>query len=315
MANFSESVANVHESDSSDLSMHRIFSSSMAENQLFKGQDQVHQFEYVDALTSQKVNVYINFDGHGTDHFIRAVRNAIADGNLNKLLMEERPIEAISSYFYDLKVVPTATSSGAVVTLAKIFFEGETPIKIQFHNCGDAQSAFYVDGVLKYINTPHDLDNPSEVEKVKTNPNFLYEKKDGGIKILTPSNITAAFPKFCVYKDRWNEKTLAPTRAIGHTKICCDEAEVHEEFLKPGEKYRVVLGTDGIFDMALLNDPSDHAILTIGSAQDIVQFYTSRWLQPWFHMETAESIESCGTIQYKANQADDVSSIVIDISY
>lgn len=292
-----------------------IFSSSMAENQLCKGQDQVHQFEYLNALTSQKVNVFVNFDGHGSDHFIRAVRNAIADGNLNQLLMEDRPIEAISSYFYEAKVVPSGISSGVVITLAKIFFEGENPIKIQFHNCGDAQSAFYVDGILKYINTPHDLENPSEVEKLKTNPNFLYQKKDGGIKILTPSTITAAFPSLCVYKDGYTEKNLAPTRAIGHNKICCDEAEVHEESLKPGEKYRVVLGTDGIFDMVLLNDPSDNAILTTGTAQDIVQFYSARWLQPWLHMQTAESTESCGTIQFKANQADDVSSIVIDFSY
>lgn len=288
---------------------------SMAENQLCKGQDQVHQFEYFDKLTSEKVNVFVNFDGHGSDHFIRAVRNAIVDGNLNKLLSEDRPIEAISSYFYEMKVVPDKISSGVVITLAKIFFEGKNPIKIQFHNCGDAQSVFYIDGVLKYINLPHDLENPSEVEKIKTNPNFLYQKKDSGIKILTSTTITAAFPKICVYKDGWNEKNLAPTRAIGHNKICIDEAEVHEEFLEHGKKYRIVLGTDGIFDMALLNNPCDHTILTTGTAQDIVQFYSDRWLQPWFHMQTADSTESCGIIQYTANQADDVSSIVIDIMY
>jgi serine/threonine protein phosphatase PrpC len=287
--------------------------SSSAFNQLCKGQDQLHSHEYIDTETNERVNVFVDFDGHGTNHFIEAIRNSIKDGNLNILLMENKPIEAISSYFYEKKVVPYGISSGAVLSIVKIFFINNLPAKAQFHNCGDAQSLLYVNGILKYINIPHDYENPQEIEKIHAHPNFIRIIQDRGIKIISPSRMIATTPKCIVYRDGIREKFLAPTRAIGHNKVCCDESEIHEEILDPYKKYRIVIGSDGIFDMALINDISDHNILTTQNAENIVKFYSDRWLQEWFHVKSIDDSEPAGSFRFTPNEADDVSCYVIDI--
>jgi serine/threonine protein phosphatase PrpC len=274
---------------------------SKAIQQMYKGQDENYIGEFIDPDTQQRVYYAINIDGHGHDHCIQKLRQT----DLVPFLMKPKPIESIAQFLEDSRAIPFFISSGAVVSLALIY-----PDRIVLHNCGDSQSIVYANDKRIYINIPHDAEREDEAERVKTNTDYIGLEASRNIKLLSPTQMTPRPSTYVVYR---GGRKLAPTRAIGHTNMLFHDAEVHEIALDPQTTYRVVLCSDGAFDMALIDNEADHNILTTGDATDIVGFYVTRWLQEWQYMENETDTEPKYIFQYEAKDCDDVSACVIDI--
>ena len=273
-----------------------------AVTQLSKGQDENYTGEFIHPDTNQLVRYAINIDGHGSNHCIQKIRETDLVPFLSKL----DPISALSDYVYDSGVVPRNTCSGAVITMALIY-----PDRIVLYNCGDSQYIVYENDEQTYVSVPHDLECDSEKERIKTNPEYYGTDSSGKkIKLFDTNKMSPQGSKYVMYK---NHMMLVPTRAIGHNNIVFHDSEIHEITLEPTKKYRILLASDGVFDMTILDNPDDANILKTGSAEDIVKFYTDRWLQEWSYYENDTDEAPFQKFSYRRSDCDDVSACVIEI--
>lgn len=275
---------------------------SQSMRQLSKAQDQTYIGEFIDANTNEKVEYAINIDGHGMDNCIEKLRKT----DLVPFLQTEYPVEEIQKHLIKEKAVPHYVSSGAVISIALVY-----PTRIVLLNCGDSQTILFEDGKMIYMNVPHDLDRDGELEKVKSQGTFYDTTHSNNIKILGSDKIVPIVSRYVRYS---TGNMLAPTRALGHNGIVLCEAERFEYSMEPGKNYRVVTGSDGVFDMVVKDDDDDYNILLMKTAEEIVQIFSDRWLQVWNVMEPTDPTTLSGsTQQFTANQCDDVSACVIDI--
>lgn len=279
-----------------------IVSKSQAMNQLSKGQDQTYIGEFIDPTTGDIVNFAINIDGHGLDPCIEKLRKT----DLVPFLQMKYPIEEIQKYLTKEKTVAPYVSSGAVISIALVY-----PTRIVLLNCGDSQTVLFEDGKIIYMNEPHDLDREGELEKVKNHGTFYDITKCNNIKVVGSDKLLPIVSKYVRYT---NGNLLAPTRALGHNGTVCSEAEKFEYVIEPGKKYRIVTGSDGLYDMVFLENRDDMNTLLTKTAEEIVKFFADRWLQVWNVMDVNDPARFTGQqISLDKMNRDDVSSCVIDI--
>jgi len=275
---------------------------SKAADQLCKGQDENYTGEFIHPETKQLVRFAINIDGHGSNHVILKLREM----DLIPFLTQPDPISAISDYIYESRVVPPNTCSGAVLIIALIY-----PDRIVIYNCGDSQFIIYENEDQLFVSVPHDLDSEFEAERVKTNPDYYNIDASGRkIRLLDENKMCPSGSKYVMYK---NHIMLAPTRAVGHNNMIFHDSEIHEITLDPTKKYRIVLASDGVFDMVILDNPNDANIIKTGSAEDIVKFYVDRWLHEWSYYEKETDEVPLQKFTYKRSECDDVSACVVDV--
>lgn len=277
-------------------------SKSQSVNQLSKGQDQTYIGEFIDLNTNEKVDYAITIDGHGMDHCINKLRKT----DFVPFLQMEYPVEEIQKHLIKERVVPPYVSSGVVISIALVY-----PTRIVLLNCGDCQTVLFEDEKMIYVNEPHDLDREGELEKVKGHGTFFDTTHSNNIKVLGSDKIIPIVSKYVRYS---TGNLLAPTRALGHNGIVLCEAERFEYSMEPGKKYRIVTGSDGVFDMIVMDDADDLSLLLTKTAEEIVEKLAERWQQVWNVMDTTDTTKFSGsTIQFTGNQCDDVSACVVDI--
>jgi serine/threonine protein phosphatase PrpC len=282
----------------------RAFSVSMskAENQMSKGQDENFVGLAIHPETKEHVHWMFNFDGHGSNHCIRKIRAT----NPVQFLFEPDPIAALSDYLFEEKAIPENISSGAVVVLAMIY-----QTRIEIYTCGDSQAIVYKDGEMVYLSVPHDSEREDEKVRVVTNPNVSrIDTTATSMKLLTPSIGTMRPSSYVVYKDG---NMLAPTRAIGHNNKVFHDSELHIIDMESTSEYRVVLGSDGVFDLLFLENEDDRQVLAQGNADDVVNFYTKRWLQEWSYYKNDTDVEPTQVFKYRREDCDDLSACVAKI--
>jgi len=86
--------------------------------------------------------------------------------------------------------------------------------------------------------------------------------------------------------------------------------ETYEFPLAPNETYRVVLGSDGLYDMTMMENVQDIQDILTKTSQEICNKTVSRWLQEWeAHMPN----KAPQKLKYPRHQCDDVSVAVVDI--
>lgn len=272
-------------------------------NQLSKGQDQTYTGDFIDEETNEKVHYAINFDGHGSDVCINKLRTM----DLVPFLKMENPIEEIAEYLIRQKTVIHYTSSGACVAIALVYTN-----RIVLFNCGDTQVVLFMNDKLVYISEPHDLEREGELELVKKSGKFFDITQTSTISVVAPTKIKAKTSKYVRYV---TGNMLAPTRAIGHNGIIISKADRVEFKIEDGKKYRVVLASDGVFDVAIMDNQEDIEVFAKSDDADtIVQYYSNRWLQEWSRMEQkGEDFVEVSTFRFSKAECDDVSACVVDI--
>lgn len=280
-------------------------SMSQAMNQLSKGQDQTYTGEFIDIKTGEKVYYAIELDGHGSDHCINKLRTM----DFVPFLQMDNPVEEIAKCLIREKTVPHYMSSGACISIALIYTKTNNIVLL---NCGDCQTALFMDDELLYINEPHDLDRMGELEHVKKHGTFWDITQSSGFRIISPNQLQARASKYVRYS---TGNMLAPTRSLGHNGIVNSDAERAVFPMEAGKKYRIVLASDGVFDVAIIKHPEDIKIFTeLNDAATLVNYYSNRWLQEWGRMETMNSsLVTGGTFRFTKGDCDDVSAVVIDI--
>jgi hypothetical protein len=127
------------------------------------------------------------------------------------------------------------------------------------------------------------------------------------IKLLSENTLTMAESGYVSFSDG---KQLACTQALGHNSKTGYNPETYEFPLVQGETYRVVLGSDGVFDMTMMENSQDIQDLLTKTSRELCSKIVSRWLQEW---EAHLPDKAPQKFRYQKHDCDDVSVATVDI--
>lgn len=215
---------------------------------LCKNQDVIFSGEsfLITEEISEKFYYGVLIDGHGTNFFINflktldwnlIVSSPIIEDELNKILQE---FYLGNIFFYE--------SSGSTLIIMRAFNN-----RIETISIGDSTVIIYKNGNIAYRNDYHTVENLLEFERLKNLDSyvtsFFTEMNSPRIK-----NSTELYAKKNVYNHFKKDVSLAMTQAIGHNGITGFSPEKHIELYDSSDIIRVVIGSDGLFDMLLVEN-------------------------------------------------------------
>ena len=269
-------------------------------NQLSKKQDYIITDQAIDKETGELFNWSVVFDGHGTDDCIRFIRNIPMD-IMTDFIVSDRPIENLAKYINDnLKL---HVSSGSTMCLIKIYQN-----RIVCINCGDSQAAVYKNGKLEFITEEHSFKNEKENARLANNVTYIPSYD---IEIVDDSTLISVYSEYI----EWNEDytKLACSQALGHNGItgCAPDTVVIP--ITPGDRYKVVIGSDGLWDMVIKENDEDMLQLWGMDADAIMKQTTERWLQKWNMVDLLNNDDTVHYAKYEPHQCDDIAVVVADI--
>jgi serine/threonine protein phosphatase PrpC len=280
-------------------STHDINMSNAVEQMTEKGQDYVCQGTGTDPITGEKFQWTMLNDGHGSNACINFIRS-IPQERKDELISNPTPIEALAEYIDYTAGIQPWQSSGATGVIVKCFKD-----RVECISSGDSQFLVFKNGELIYTSKEHNCQNEAERQRMT----------DMGYSFITSSNIkliseTILVPVESGYVKFTDRSHLACTQALGHNSKTGYLPETYAFPLNPGDTYRVVLGSDGLYDMTMIDNARDVQDLLTKTSQEICDKTVRRWLQEWeAHLPNKEPQK----FKYARHDCDDVSVAVIDI--
>jgi hypothetical protein len=267
--------------------------------QMDKHQDQTYLGEGTDEHTGEPFKFGMVTDGHGDNYdCINALRAIGGNENLANIVGKNRPLETLwdmmKNYF-----------GGATACLVKVYDN-----RIECINCGDSQAAVYKDGELIYLSREHNWRNQEERERlVKMNPNIKFTPSTN-IKVINNKQLIEEYTEYVAWP---NGTRLACSQALGDSGKtgCLPDHRVID--IAMGSTYKILIGSDGFWDMINKDDPMDIIRFATMSGQDAIGFVKSRWLQLW-DMKPLGKTEFMLNQQYRPTDCDDMCIVTIDIS-
>jgi serine/threonine protein phosphatase PrpC len=280
-------------------STHDVNMSHAVEQMTLREQDYVCQGTSTDPITEEKFQWTMLNDGHGSNdciNFIRSITQERKDG----LISCARPIEALAEYIDHTAGIPSWQSSGATCVIAKCF-----PTRVECISAGDSQFLIFKNGELIYTSKEHNCQN--EAERQRLSKKGYSFTTSSSIKLLSETILVPVESGYVEFPDG---RQLACTQALGHNSKTGYLPETYEFPLTAGDTYRVVMGSDGLYDMTMLDNAQDVQDLLTKTSQEICDKTVRRWLQEWeAHLPNKEPQK----FKYARHDCDDVSVAVIDI--
>jgi serine/threonine protein phosphatase PrpC len=244
-------------------------------------------------------------DGHGTDSCIREIRG-ISNEKMSMYMGKSDPVAAIVGHIEDSNCVRPVSlfkkreSSGATAVILKCYSDRARCITI-----GDSQAVIFKDGALVHVTAEHNSANESERARVQE-LGYTFTGSSS-IKVVSETKITSSTTE---YMDMGDGTMLATTQALGHNCLTGYDPLVYDFAFDEGSSYKVVLASDGVFDMIMWNNENDINMLRSKSSSDICDWIVARWLQKW------DAIYPSGqetSFSYTPEQCDDVSAATVEI--
>jgi serine/threonine protein phosphatase PrpC len=280
--------------------------------QMSKGQDYTISGQI--EIDGQPVKYAAVFDGHGRDNVIRFIRN-IKRYKMDEIMATHDPGTTMFHYINNAtpKLCIRGECSGSTMCLARIF-----PTHVEIINVGDSQAVVFKNGQIEFISETHEYGNPKEKERLETTSRIHYTVDSKSMKIVNETEMHMVKSFYIKHKD--DGVQLAVSQALGHdgkTGICPDRTVIPYE---ETDDIRIVLGSDGFFDMVLREKEEDKFVtqdlldLVDMSGQDIMKRTVDRWLQKWEMYYSFEDPTVSMPGQFEKDQCDDVAIVKIIIS-
>jgi serine/threonine protein phosphatase PrpC len=231
-------------------------------------------------------------DGHGDDDCITALRN-IPTKDLDLIIGKRRPINIFADCLQNCK-------GGATMCLVKIFND-----RIECINCGDSRVAVFKDGELVFMSIEHNWKNQDERKRLAELDTSITFTPSNDIVVVNEKEMVSCYSEYTTWK---NGNRLAPTQALGNLgKTGCAPDHTVIPIYK-NSNYKVVIGSDGIWDMFIRDDPLDLLKLYKMTVYHAIDFIKSRWLQEWreYGKESKKWI-------FEPTECDDMSIVIADI--
>ena len=269
--------------------------------QMHKSQDQTYEGTSVDDATGETFHYGMVTDGHGGDGCIQYLRS-LSQQKLAEIIGKRNPVETMAEIVN--KNVKGAFCGGATMCLAKVYKD-----RIECINCGDSRVAIFKNGELIYLSNEHNWENQEERDRIIAKGGITFTPSRH-IKIINKTQMVSKYSEYAKWES--DNTMLACTQALGSNGKT-GYAPDHEIIpIIPGESYKVVIGSDGIWDMIIYEDIEDITQLANMNATEGVTFIISRWLQEWEMQEIGET--EFYKARYTRNQCDDVCMVAMDIT-
>jgi serine/threonine protein phosphatase PrpC len=278
---------------------HDISMSHAVEQMTEKGQDYVCQGTGTDQITGEKFIWTMLNDGHGSDTCINFIRS-IPQEKKDDLIGNLDPIHAIADYIDKNACILPRESSGATCVIVKCFKD-----RVECISAGDSQFLVFKNSELIYTSKEHNCQN--EAERIRLTEKGYDFITASNIKLLTETTLTSVESGYACFPDGTK---LACSQALGHNSKTGYLPETYTFPLATGDTYRVVLGSDGVFDMTMLDNSQDIQDLLTNTSQELCDKTARRWLQEWEGHLPNKAPEK---FKYARHECDDVSVSIVDI--
>ena len=226
-------------------------------------------------------------DGHGNNTFV----------DILKALDWKEIMEHPDSYYYMQSKLSTChytINSGSTLCMVKIFED-----KIECISIGDSRVFIYKNEEMEYTNTPHLYSNEAEHRRLGSSTtvkisNVRYELFPAITSETSMKQKPLSYITFLQKNtNNMNSVVLAMTQSIGHYNITGFAPEFKTiKYDSHMDHIRVIVGTDGFFDMCLVENTGTSAEEEAGrekDKQDLLQLTAEeladkaekRWKQQW----------------------------------
>lgn len=268
-------------------------------------------------LKGESFDYGIILDGHGSDEFIRFMRRQ----DWLSIVSCDDPWEIILSILMENSYL----DGGSTLIIMRAFIN-----RIETISVGDSGIIIYKNGEIIYINEKHTHTNSKEKERLKANQYYRGLKKpvDYIPLIRNSQEMQAKRGYYNYFGTDYDPKQhqLAMTQSLGHGNITGYDPERHIEYFEETDMMNVLIGSDGLFDMLLLEHSISKSpeltsveieeikkeemdILTM-SATELVEKAEKRWKkEDWtYHWHIKDYSQVMGPISFDGGY-DDISAI------
>jgi serine/threonine protein phosphatase PrpC len=197
------------------------------------------------SLNGKLFDYGVLLDGHGTNTFINLMRQQ----DWLSIMSQEDPWDALYIILKTIrfqKIRGSFESSGSTLLMMRAFED-----RIETISVGDSQIVIFKNDEYVYGTTPHNRKNPLEVERLPNHPYYSYSKKSNNIPAIKSATSLRAITSEYNY---FVHTMLAMTQSIGHNDITGYEPERKTIFFDANDKMDVIMGSDGLWEMILLDD-------------------------------------------------------------
>jgi serine/threonine protein phosphatase PrpC len=219
-------------------------------------------------------------DGHGAGKTIDTLRKL----DWETIMTHQNPVETANTA---ISALPDTYNDGATLSTVKFTKKG-----IDCAWIGDSQIRVYCDDQEIWRSSTHNGDG-SEVLGLQKQSTWKLSVIDKNCITMTPS----------YYFHRDGKEMVALTHTLGHNQAFCTIGEHHHIPFKKKSKYKVVVASDGIWDMICDGDDSFLASAEQG-AQEIANLAIHRWGQEWTYKHPPPSTHS--SREFISNSRDDI---------
>lgn len=272
-----------------------------AVQQMSSRQDYVCTGTGVDSETVESFEYTMLNDGHGGDFCINYIRRMSLEEKA-ECIGSPDPIRALVAKIDGSGCVPMHRSSGATAVILKCYAD-----RAEVITCGDSQAVIFKDGEVIHVTQEHNSKNQDERVRVTANDNYFFVPSSS---VCLVSDVEME-PVQAEYLSLTNGSLLACTQALGHNSITGYAPSSFKFVYEQSASYKVVLASDGVFDMMIPGSENDMLVLGTKTSREICDWSVARWLQEWRYKTQSGDYR---TMTYERNQCDDVSVAVVNIT-
>ena len=227
-----------------------------------KGQDMVRYGQFEDGTNGNTWWMVIA-DGHGRGKVIEEIRNM----NWEEIIQDDNPLQPVIS---NIESMENTKNDGSTLSVVKISKDSAKCWWI-----GDSQIRIYKNNEPFWRSQNHNFSNESEMHRVIKN-NMKMESS-WTLHVLDDHRITMQPSK---YVHHTKDDIVAMTRALGHNNSSYGVFDYEEIKLDDTSKWRVLIASDGIWDIMF---DADESILAERSLHKVVELAVARWNQDWIY--------------------------------
>jgi serine/threonine protein phosphatase PrpC len=251
--------------------------------------------DYVVKGSFQKDNEEYDYvcamDGHGTGYNLDSCISILRALDFTIVAQQPNPVEYIRQQLLGHNLV----NSGSTFTFARI---NNTKRQMEVMNVGDSMTAVFKNGKLVYATPIHCFQNPEEIERTK--PLVREIRQATAPKPVNNTDVHLIESNVGV----WNTgEVLVPTQSFGHNNMTGLAPSNVVIYYEPEDKVRVICGTDGFWDMKMI----DYPYIAVESAIRLVNVAERKWKQQWMYFDGHHP-----PVQTSFEEADDIGVAIWD---
>jgi len=292
--------------------------------QLCKKQDDLYTGTSIDTITGESYAYGIIIDGHGHDSGVNDIRS-ILQTHLAEILESENPQYIIQSQLEILKqqhlanIQPSVFADATVERVTRNLLQsGSTFIRAKVYDnrvdtfsIGDSEIYVLKNGEIAYHNPLHNWENEMEQRRLLARKDIrVCPRPSMRCQIMSPTTLCQkkSYTIQYTYQD-----IFVPSQALGHGGITGFAPERQTICYDTTDRIKVVLGSDGLWDIFMPSHPEDFHRLLYYDAEELANVAESRWKQCWYLAKTEDDANDVyeDISGFDKNMYDDVAVITL----